>query len=431
MKIAIVEDDINMRNSLQLALSDEYELTCFKNAIDALKVIDDSYELIISDINMPKMDGLEFIKECLNKKINAEFIIITGNATLNKAIESLRLGVKDFLTKPFDLDKLKEAITRAKIIKEKTSKIKKINKESKNDMFLASSKKLEELKALALKAAKTDVSVMLSGESGVGKEVFAKFIHENSPRKNEKFVAINMASIPDNLLESELFGYEKGAFTDASATKIGLFELANNGTLFLDEIGEMSIALQAKLLRVLQDKTIKRIGGLKDIKINVRIISASNININENIKQEKFRADLFYRLNTILLNIAPLRERKEEILPLANAILQQSVKEYDLEEKEFSKEANECLLNYNYPGNIRELISIVQRACILSDGKIVQKQDLHLAFEEKKSIDDMQKELIIQALSYTKDLKQIAKMLSMSEKKLEEKINNYNLKEYL
>ncbi|MBT0879180.1 sigma-54 dependent transcriptional regulator [Campylobacter sp. 2018MI01] len=431
MKIAIVEDDINMRKSLELSLSDDYELKTYKNPIDALKELDDSFDLIISDINMPKMDGFEFVKTALEQKISAEFIIITGNATLNKAIEALRLGVKDFLTKPFDLDKLYEAINRAKIIREK--KANKIKKEIpvKQNGFLGSSKELENLKTIALKAAKTNVSVFLSGESGVGKEVFAKFIHENSKRANKPFIAINMAAIPENLIESELFGYEKGAFTDANSNKLGLFELANEGTLFLDEIGEMSASIQAKLLRVLQEKTIQRLGGTKLINIDVRIISASNINIQDNIKNNKFRADLFYRLNTIMLDILPLRQRKDEIIEIANATLNRICNEYDLGEKTFSKEAIKVLNDYNYPGNIRELISIVESAAILSDENIVKDSDLRLNFtnNNKNNINDLEFELIKEALKQEKDIKAASKLISMSEKVFREKMQKYNLGE--
>lgn len=429
MKIAIVEDDINMRKSLELSLSDDYELKTYKNPIDALKELDDSFDLIISDINMPKMDGLEFVKTALEQNINAEFIIITGNATLNKAIEALRLGVKDFLTKPFDLERLYEAINRAKVIREK--KAKKTKKESliKQDGFLGNSSELDLLKTTALKAAKTNVSVFLSGESGVGKEVFAKFIHENSKRANKPFIAINMAAIPENLVESELFGYEKGAFTDANSNKLGLFELANEGTLFLDEIGEMSSSLQAKLLRVLQEKCIQRLGGAKPINIDVRIISASNINIQENIKNNKFRADLFYRLNTIMLDILPLRRRKDEIIEIANATLKRVSDEYDLGEKSLSDEAKKLLLDYDYPGNIRELISIIESAAILSDENIVKASDLRLNFtnSNKTNINDLEFELIKEALKQEKDIKAAAKLISMSEKAFKEKMQKYNL----
>ena len=383
MNIAIVEDDINMRKSLEIALGEyeELKIKSYKNALDALKKLDSQTDLIITDINMPGMDGLEFIKE-LNGKFDV--IIMTGNATLNKAIESVRLGVKDFLTKPFDVETLYQTIKRVEKLKLKMPTVKTNKKNEINSEFVATSVALKKALNIATKAAITDVGIMLIGESGVGKEVFANFIHKNSNRKNEPFVAINMAAIPENLIESELFGFEKGAFTDATTTKKGLFELANGGTLFLDEIGEMPLLLQPKLLRVLQEREITRLGSTKSIKIDVRIISATNANLNDLIKTKNFREDLFYRLNTVPISIPPLRERKEEITVLANKFLKNSCNEFGLDEKKFSVQALKELENYDFPGNIRELISIVQRAAILSDNEEITKDDLFLEARSKK-----------------------------------------------
>jgi len=376
VKIAIVEDDINMRKSLEISFEDfkEFEITTFKNAVDALKKLDDTYDLIITDINMPKMDGIEFIKE-LNGKY--EVIIMTGNATLGRAIESIHLGVKDFLLKPFDIDALIEAIKREDKIQKVQKTAKKTTKKD-TQGFLGSSKALESALNIADKACKTDASILLLGQSGVGKEVFASYIHKNSPRAKKPFVAINMAAIPDNLIESELFGFEKGAFTDASEAKAGQFELANGGTLFLDEIGEMPVGVQAKLLRALQEKEVRRLGSSKSIKIDLRVVSATNANLSEKITEGEFREDLYYRLNTIPLNIPPLKERKDEILQIAEATLEQNCQKYGFEIKSFSDEAKEQLLAYTWPGNIRELISVVERATILSDGNIIDSDSLHL-----------------------------------------------------
>jgi len=371
MKIAIVEDDINMRKSLSLALKSEgYDVVEYRHALDALKKLDESVELIISDITMPKMDGIEFVKE-LNGKY--EVIMITGNATLNKAIEALRLGVKDFLTKPFEIEDLIAAIERKRKVKEKT-------KGKKSDFkleFIAVDENSLKALEIAKKVAPTMANVMLLGESGVGKEEFAKFIHNNSGRGG-KFIAVNMSAIPENLVESELFGFEKGAFTDAVKAKPGLFELAENGTLFLDEIAEMPFNLQAKLLRVLQEKEFFRVGGTKPIKLNARIISATNQNIEEMIKNNKFREDLYYRLNTIPIKIPPLRERKNDIIPIAKKILEKTVNEYGFDQKSLSEEAIKTLINYEWPGNIRELINVIERAVILSDNQIIEKKDLIL-----------------------------------------------------
>ncbi|EAH5484207.1 sigma-54-dependent Fis family transcriptional regulator [Campylobacter coli] len=431
MNLVIVEDDINMRKSLEIALGEyeEFQIKSYKSATEALKKIDSDTDLIITDINMPGIDGLEFIKACENKY---DFIIMTGNATLNRAIEAVRLGVKDFLTKPFDVETLVEAIKRAKIIREKTAdkKVKK-QEESQENGFFSSSEKLEQVLSLSQKAAKTDASVMLFGESGVGKEVFSRFIHENSKRSQKPFVAINMAAIPSNLIESELFGFEKGAFTDANATKIGLFEMANNGTLFLDEIGEMPYEIQAKLLRALQEREITRLGSTKSIKMDVRIISATNANLQDKIDNGEFRSDLYYRLNTVPINIPPLRERKEEILGIAQKVLENTCKEYELEMKNLSQEAQEALLEYNFPGNIRELISIVQRACILSEGSEISEQDLFLeARSIKKDVKNLEKELLEQILKQCEfDKEKASNELGMSIENLNNKIKQYKIKE--
>ncbi|WP_321778800.1 sigma-54 dependent transcriptional regulator [Sulfurimonas sp.] len=375
MKIAIVEDDINMRKSLEIAMSDykEFEILTFKNPIDALKKLDDSFDLIITDINMPKMDGIEFVKELDGK---FEVIIMTGNATLTRAIESIQLGVKDFLLKPFDVDDLISAIRR----EDKVQKVQKsvVKNSKKTDRFLGTSEALTKVINIADKACKTDASILLLGQSGVGKEVFASYIHKNSPRAKKPFIAINMAAIPENLIESELFGFEKGAFTDASEAKAGQFELANGGTLFLDEIAEMPYGVQAKLLRALQEKEIRRLGSSKNIKIDIRVVSATNANILEKIKNGEFREDLYYRLNTIPLVIPPLKDRKDEILQIANAMSEINCKKYGFDLKTFSDEAKEQLLSYSWPGNIRELISVVERAVILSENQEITVEELFL-----------------------------------------------------
>jgi two-component system NtrC family response regulator len=376
MKIAIVEDDINMRKSLEIAMSDyaQYDVHTFKSPKDALKKLDDTFDLIISDINMPGMDGIEFIKS-----LNGEYevIFITGNATLTRAIESIQLGVKDFLLKPFEIETLIAAIQRSANVQQKVKK-RGAKCTLKAGTFLGTSPALEKLLTYIDKAAITDANIMLLGESGVGKEVFACHVHEKSLRSDKPFIAINMAAIPENLIESELFGFEKGSFTDATEGKIGQFELANGGTLFLDEIAEMPYALQAKLLRVLQEREIRRLGSSKSTKIDVRIITATNANLQQNITDGRFREDLYYRLNTIPLNIPPLRERRAEIIPIATAILDQNCNQYGFASKTFDSDAVEALVSYTWPGNIRELISVVERSAILSDTDIIGVEDLFL-----------------------------------------------------
>lgn len=426
MRIVVVEDDINMRKSLEIALGeyDEFHVKTYKSATEALKKLDDAVELIITDINMPGMDGIEFVKALDGKY---DVIVITGNATLNRAIESVRLGVKDFLTKPFEIDTLLEAIRRNVKLKQRVASTP--SQSVKPEGFLAMSPALEKALKMAEKAAKTDASVLLLGESGVGKELFAKHIHTHSLRAKGPFVAINMAAIPENLLESELFGFEKGAFTDAGATKKGQFELASGGTLFLDEIGEMPPALQAKLLRVIQQREVMRLGGAKPLAIDVRIISATNADIVQKIATGAFREDVYYRLNTIPLHIPPLRERVEEILPLAQAVLDQVREAYGLGEKVLGEEAKEALQSYPWPGNIRELISVTQRAAILSDEVCIKKEDLFLESRQSgKNIDTMEKELIKEVLASVQyDKTRASELLGMGQGTLETKCQKYNL----
>jgi DNA-binding NtrC family response regulator len=434
MRIAIVEDDISMRKSLEVALGeyDEFEIESFKNPVDALGKISDTthprYDLIITDITMPKMNGIDFIKELGGSH---EIIVITGNATLNFAIESIRLGVKDFLLKPFEIDTLVAAIKRSQKVVAKKVSASDQTKRSDDDMFYATSPALERALAMTKKAAKTDATIMLLGESGVGKELFAKYIHKNSPRSAKPYVALNMAAIPEHLLESELFGYEKGAFTDAISDKKGLFETANGGTLFLDEIAEMPLALQAKILRVLQEREVIRVGGVKPKKIDVHVVSATNKNLNDLIVNKTFREDLYFRLNTIPIEIPPLRERQEETLGIAQAVLSDVCEKYNFAPKHFDDQAKSALLSYAWPGNIRELIGVVERAAILSEGDVIENDDLFLESRtsEKKSIKSMERELIDEVLKeLDHDLTQAASILGMTEKSLEKKIDKYNLK---
>lgn len=429
MKIAIVEDDINMRKSLEIAMGEypEFTIISFKNARDALKALDDSFELIITDINMPGMDGIEFVKQ-LNGRY--EVIIMTGNATLSRAIESIQLGVKDFLLKPFEVETLVKAIKRSDKV-QKTVKKFELKRKTDKDGFLAESPALKSLLSITKRAAKSDASILLLGESGVGKEVFAHYIHKYSPRAKKPFVAINMAAIPDNLIESELFGFEKGAFTDATEARAGQFEAANGGTIFLDEIAEMPFGVQAKLLRAIQEREIRRLGSSKSTQIDVRLISATNADLESKIADGTFREDLYYRLNTIPLRIPPLRERKEEILGIADVILMQNCQRYEFAPKRLSEKAKQQLLAYSWPGNIRELISVVERAVILSEGDEITSDALFLesrGLKQERSIASMEKELIAEVLDDREGrLDEAAKMLGMAQNTLKKKIEFYDL----
>lgn len=458
MKICIVEDDTNFRKALEITFSDypQYEIVSFKNAKEALDGIDESFDVIITDINMPKMDGLQFLST-LQEQVNGHYkaIVITGNASVQNAIKAIRLGVKDFLIKEKNIEKeMIEALERIakeqerelsildskpNIQKTQANTSKHQDKKETNlvesKRFIASSPALEQAKKIALKVAPTDANVFLMGQSGVGKDVFANFIHENSNRSKSPFIAINMAAIPEHLLESELFGYEKGAFTDATAQKLGILEVANGGTVFLDEIGEMPIALQAKLLRVLQEKTITRLGSSKGIAIDVRFISATNANIAQKITRSEFRQDLFFRLQTIPIFIPPLSERKEEILQIAEYKLQETTQKYGFEPKTFSKDSKEQMLQYAWHGNVRELLSVIERAVILSDGSEIKPEDLALQSRERvfgnvqdSSIMDLEKELLSQTfVREGGNIKNMSDLLGMSESVLRAKIAKYGI----
>ena len=427
MHLAVIDDDINMRKSLESSLissKDNFKVSVYKSATEALKKLDDTVDLLIVDINMPKINGIELLSR-LDGKYDA--IIITGNATLDLTIKAMRAGATDFLQKPFEIKTLLDSIHRITKVRKRV-KVKAPTKN--NNQFYASSPKLDECLALAKKVAKTDASTILLGESGAGKELFANYVHQNSKRANAPFIAVNMAAIPHNLIESELFGYEKGAFTDASEPKMGKFELANGGSIFLDEIAEMPIELQAKLLRALQEKEIHRLGGTKVIKIDIRVISATNANLQTNIKNGLFREDLYYRINTVPIEIPPLRERKEEIIPMSDKFLAECFKNYeDIMEKTLSEEAKEALLSYRWPGNIRELKSVIERSFILSDNKEITKEDLGLsAREPKEDIEDLERNLYVEAYETSnKNEKECAKLLNISEDALLEKLKQFKV----
>ncbi|RDU68234.1 sigma-54-dependent Fis family transcriptional regulator [Helicobacter cholecystus] len=433
MKVAVVEDDINLRKALEISLKDypEFEVELFKGPKDALKKLDESFDLVVTDINMPQMDGLEFLS-LLGGKYEA--VVITANASVNNAIKALRLGAKDFLTKPFEIEDLIGAIQRSQKVKEVRAIKKDKAFEDKQNDFIALSSALQIAKNKALKVAPTDASVMLLGSSGVGKEVFANYIHKNSLRSHKPFVAINMAAIPTHLLESELFGYEKGAFTDASNTKMGLFEEAHGGSIFLDEIGDMPIDLQAKLLRALQEREITRLGSAKPIKIDVRVISATNANIAEKIKNHQFREDLFFRLNTLPIEIPNLKDRVEEIIPLSEWKLQKVCESYGFASKRLSDGAKQVLLEYPWPGNIRELLSVIERATILSEGEWIKEEDLCLGvrneiiFGKENRMENLERELIAEVIKECNgDIHRASAMLGMSQEVLRSKRARYGI----
>jgi len=367
--ILIVEDDSSLREVLGETLRLEgYHIVTASNGNEAMKVLrsNDEIKLLLSDVQMQPMSGHDLLKVCRENYPTLPFILMTAYGTIESAVQTLHDGAADYLTKPFDSQTLVEMVSRF---------VSPINNESKGD-FVAADQTSVQLAEVAKRVALTEASVMISGESGVGKEVISRFIHENSSRASGPFVAINCAAIPENMLESELFGYEKGAFTGAYKSKSGKFEQAQGGTLLLDEITEMDFALQAKLLRVLQEREVERLGGRKAIPLDVRILSTTNRNIYQAVAEGQFREDQFYRLNVFPLCIPPLRDRTNDILPIAKKILKNH--STNTEPVHFSESANILLKTHAWPGNVRELDNVIQRALILKSGNTIKARDIHI-----------------------------------------------------
>lgn len=380
--ILVVDDKDSMRTMLSQALSDEgYQVDAVeggKKALDLARL--KSYDLAITDLKMPEMDGLSVLNGLKEIDSDMTVIIMTAYGTVESAVEAMKQGAFDFITKPFDPDHLRVIIERAlenrRLIAENSLLREELAQNLGFSEIIGQNEKMKEVSRLIQKVAGSDTSVLLQGESGTGKELFARAIHNLSPRRDKSYVAINCAAIPHELLENELFGSEKGAYTSSVARKMGKFEIAEGGTIFLDEIGDMDIALQAKLLRVLQQKTFERLGGTKVITVNVRVIAATNMDLNELIKKKQFREDLFYRLSVFPITIPPLRERPDDIHPLAEYFISKYCRDMKKPVKSLSKEAQTLLEKYHWPGNVRELENTIERAIILAEGKKITPDHL-------------------------------------------------------
>jgi len=377
-KILILDDEENMLHMLKTILTKEgYEITTANNGIEGLKKIEsNSFDTILCDLRMPEMDGLSFLKATKEKNIQSTTIMMSAYGTIDMAIEAMKLGAYDYISKPFKPDEiiltLKKAEEREKLRKENILLKKEIKKEFGFENIITKNDKILQIFETIHKISDYDTSVLITGESGTGKELVAKAIHHNSTRSSKPFIAINCGAIPENLLESELFGYVKGAFTDAHQNKKGLFEEANGGTLLLDEIGELPSALQVKLLRTLQEGEIRKIGDTKQIKLDVRILAATAKNLIQEARKGTFREDLFYRLNVIQIDIPPLRERREDIPLLVNHFIKRYRERHNLKAKSISSAALNLLLEYDWRGNVRELENAIERAVILSEGSRIE-----------------------------------------------------------
>jgi DNA-binding NtrC family response regulator len=387
-KILVVDDEKFITWSLKQHLEKEgYEVFTAESGEEGLEVFRTELpDIILLDIHLPGISGLETLEAI--RRINKEVIvvIITAHGDIETAVSAIKLGAYDFVEKPFDLNRIsvliKKALETINLKREVTYlREEQYDKYSFNNI-IGDSKGMREVIALAKKVAESDANIILiQGESGTGKNLIARAIHYHSSRASEPFVEVTSTAIPDTLIESELFGYEKGAFTDAKASKKGLFELASGGTLYLDEIGDIKPATQAKLLRVIEERTFKRVGGLKDISVNVRVITATNKNLENAVKDGSFRADLYYRLKVIPIFIPPLRERREDIIPLAMHYIKLFNKEFKKNVAGISPEAERLLVNYPWYGNTRELKNVIERICILEDTDMIYPE--HIPSEKK------------------------------------------------
>jgi len=445
-KILVVDDEkITLKNLEHILKKEGYDVTATHSGIQALKLIEEQqFDVVLTDIKMEKVDGFEILKKCRSLYPDTEVIMITGYATIENAVEAMKQGAFYYISKPFKLDIIR------KIVKEATEKIslKKEVKELREKLdfrekvnIITQNSKMLKLLEIARQIASTDCNVLITGESGTGKELLARHIHLNSLRKEGPFVAINCGAFTEELLSNELFGHEKGAFTGATTLKKGLIEIASSGSLFLDEITEMSPAMQAKFLRVIQEKELFRLGGTQPIHVDVRFIAATNKDIREEVKKQKFREDLYYRLNVVNLEIPPLRERKDDIPLLVAYFLKKYSSIMKKEVFKVSEDALNLLINYDYPGNVRELENIVERAVVLCNSSQLEIEHLPDDLKELKiqvfakkegkfmTLEELEREYIKRVLKEVGNKTIAAQILGIDRVSLWRKIKNYGLED--
>ena len=449
--VLVVDDEANVRKLLSEIFTKEgYRVTTANNGQQALELVAQSpFDLVVMDIRMPVMNGLEAFHVLREHHPNITVIITTAFVSISTAIEAMKLGAYNYISKPFDITEVKLNVRRALEIKELAHEVEALRQEIQNrfsiNNIIGKSGKMQEIYKTIGKVADTNATVLIQGESGTGKELVAKAIHYNSRRKKHPLVKVNCAALPESLLESEIFGYEKGAFTGATDMKMGKFEFAHGGTLFLDEISEMSPALQVKLLRVIQEKEFERIGGLKTIKVDVRIIAASNRNLQELIKTSDFRKDIYYRLNVVPLYIPSLNERKEDIPLLAEYFINKYNQEMKTDVKHVSPETMSMIMAYHWPGNVRELENVIERAMVMGSGSILLPENLPMGLQSyavkadecinysdkplREILQTVEKRVIKIALDRNDwNKSQTARQLQMSRQALTYKIEVYDLK---
>ena len=433
--ILVVDDEKNQREILETILSSEgYDVTTASSGEAAMKFVESRrFDLVLSDLKMTGMSGLDLLKELTNYDKSIIVILLTAHGSVDSAVDALRLGAFDYLQKPYDSEKLLDTVSRA------------LNKLTTLDAEIISvSPEMDKVKKLILKIAKSNSTVLIRGESGTGKELIARSIHQNSLRSNEIFQAVNCAAINENLLESELFGHEKGSFTGAIADKKGLFEVANNGTLFLDEIGELEISLQAKILRALQEKQIRRVGGTKDIDVDVRVVAATNRDLLHMVEEKRFREDLYYRLNVLSIDLPALRERRSDTPVLIDYFLKKHTRGTD-RKITIAPDARRLLEDYSYPGNIRQLESALERAILLCENDTITTEDLPPEMTtgsrpaasgdifklpvEGVNFEDVERSLIMQAMDRTdNNITKSAKLLGLTFRTLQYRLEKFGFK---
>jgi DNA-binding NtrC family response regulator len=452
-KILIVDDELNMRLVLQAMLKKEgYAVTTASNGMEALKILKvDQMDIVVTDLKMPKLDGMGLLGEIIRDYPSIPVIIITAHGTIATAVDALKKGAFDYITKPFEQDELKQVIQKAVKTRRLDEDEALLNPDDIDRYgIIGSSDRITEIFETIKRVAPTTTTILITGETGTGKELIARAIHRNSPRKNNPFIKINCAAIPESLMESELFGYEKGAFTGAATKKQGRFELAHKGTLFLDEVGELPKDMQVKLLQVIQEQEFERVGGLQTIKVDVRLITATNRNLFEDVKDGRFREDLYYRLNVIPAHLPPLRERKEDIPVLIGFFIEKFNKKLDRSVKYIDEKVTNLLIQYAWPGNIRELENLVERMILMARGDTIVFADLpselKTAIESdstspsgirqkpfkdimKNHMEDIEKQMIISVLEECgNNVTRAAKQLGLSRKGLQLKMMKYKLR---
>lgn len=441
IKVLVVDDEEPFRRLLKKELTRKgFSVEVAHDGDSALSLVgQDSFDVVLLDIVMPGTDGITVMKKMMRDPSAPAIIVLTGRATVETAVDAMKNGAYDYLTKPYKLDELMIIINRAyeyKRLKMKNQQLQQelIRKESPQD-FVYKSRQMEDVFSIVRKIAPTDSTVFIYGESGTGKELIANLIWRFSRRNENPFIALNCATLSENLIESELFGHEKGAFTNAFQTKYGIVEVADKGTLFLDEIGEMPLSLQAKLLRFLDSGEFRRVGGNKTLKADVRVITATNRDLSELVKRAEFRQDLYYRLNVINIKIPPLRERKEDIPELADYFLKKYTHKLSKNVRAIDSEAMSILINYDWPGNVRELENVIERAVILSETGLIRPEDISVTTISAEregasdSLEEVEKYHILKVLKETGwNQSKASQILGIDRKTLYLKLKKYEIK---